>query len=428
MDTYLRVAQWHLCADEEASPAKGKGGVPARWKEWLDKTKEGGKRKVPNPNPESRKKSPQVSFSTALKDKATFQRAMKEYREWAKRAPEDDEPKEKGIEDDDLDEREPAQEEAPPAKTPKFKTKGTLGATEAEIAEVEKVHAEKFASIYEDMQELEDNYVRTLTAEAKAKYNKLPPEEQNVVMGGHLVGKYFEDEVLTPEEKTIHDAYYDNWRRSSGHPKSQELHGIAQKSGVVGYPTAKEEHDPKVEAFREDGTQNKELQAYARKAYLFQQAFFKHIGLKEMTMHRGIQGQGLDDDPPSEGEDIAVKTRELSSFSTDYGAAKSFGRTVEFRVPVERVFGSYLIRPAIGSNLSKGSYREAEMLVLGASELSGKISSKKIEDLCLSPFTLTKTTRTGSPRRTVRRLVGSSPQNPRPSRRSVKKPLRPTLP
>lgn len=83
-----RVAARFLTADAEGEEDPKKGGVPARWNEWLDETKAEGKKKVPNPNPETKTKSPEVSFSTALKDKAFFQQALKDYQLWAKKTPE----------------------------------------------------------------------------------------------------------------------------------------------------------------------------------------------------------------------------------------------------------------------------------------------------------------------------------------------------
>lgn len=303
---------------------------------------------------------------------------MKEYRQWAKKNPEEEDLDEEDVEIEETDERDSKKEEdSAPSSAPKLKLKGALKATAAEIAEVEKVHAKRFAAIYEDMQGLEDNYLTTLSDEGKANFRKMSEVEQNLAMGGHLVGQYFEKEVLTDEEREVHDKYYDDWRESSGGRYSQGLHGLAAESGVVGYRSPYEEKDEDVTKSREAGTRDEALKSYAKKAYLFQQAFFKHIGLKEVTMFRGVQGQGLETDPPTQGDDVAVKTRELSSFSTDYGVAFSFGRTLQFKVPVDRVFGSYLIRPGIGSKLDKSSWGEAEMLVMGASELSGTVMNKK---------------------------------------------------
>ncbi len=85
-----RVASRFLQADMEGEEDSAKGGVPARWNEWLKETQGEGKKKVPNPNPETKAQSPSVSFSTALKSKPFFQQALKQYQQWAKKNPEDE--------------------------------------------------------------------------------------------------------------------------------------------------------------------------------------------------------------------------------------------------------------------------------------------------------------------------------------------------
>jgi len=84
----LRVAARYVRAQEEET--KGKGGVPARWGDWLAEVHEGGKKMVPNPNPNTRDRRPKVTFNTALKDKAFWRHALKEYQQWAKKNPDED--------------------------------------------------------------------------------------------------------------------------------------------------------------------------------------------------------------------------------------------------------------------------------------------------------------------------------------------------
>jgi len=62
----------------------GKGGVPAQWVEWLKAEHQGGKEKVGNPNADTKSRFPQVSYSTALKYKPFYQKALEEYKEWVK--------------------------------------------------------------------------------------------------------------------------------------------------------------------------------------------------------------------------------------------------------------------------------------------------------------------------------------------------------
>jgi hypothetical protein len=88
----LRVAtrfqKFALNADPEES--KGHGGPPARWREWVDATQSGGKRLVSNPNPDplSRKRHPQVSFNSALKNPSFRAKAMEAFKRWVDQADE----------------------------------------------------------------------------------------------------------------------------------------------------------------------------------------------------------------------------------------------------------------------------------------------------------------------------------------------------
>lgn len=68
---------------QSSSESKG-GGVPPQWNEWLKAEHQGGKEKVSNPSQDTKSRFPQVSYSTALKDKAFRERAMKEYKDWVK--------------------------------------------------------------------------------------------------------------------------------------------------------------------------------------------------------------------------------------------------------------------------------------------------------------------------------------------------------
>lgn len=83
----LRVATrfQKLALSEDTEDSTGGGGrPPPRWREWLDATQSGGKRMVsnPNPNPLLRKRHPQVSFNSALKNEAFRAKAMSAFKRW----------------------------------------------------------------------------------------------------------------------------------------------------------------------------------------------------------------------------------------------------------------------------------------------------------------------------------------------------------
>ena len=62
--------------------AKPKPEKPAKWDQFLELFYEGGKKKVPNPNPKTKKKYPEVQVDTALKDPTFHAKVTKEYEAW----------------------------------------------------------------------------------------------------------------------------------------------------------------------------------------------------------------------------------------------------------------------------------------------------------------------------------------------------------
>lgn len=135
-----RVAtRWIRLSDEEADPSKG--GVPARWQEWLDATHQGGRKKVPNPNAETQGRYKEVSFSTALKDKKVFQKALKEYREWAKKHPEKDKPAQKPQKSEESDKGSPKKRTNLPDAVPKAEIKRIFGTEDIGVEDFEDMFA-----------------------------------------------------------------------------------------------------------------------------------------------------------------------------------------------------------------------------------------------------------------------------------------------
>ena len=69
------------------TPSSKKKGPPPRWDEFMREKYEGGKKKVPNPNPNTRSRFQQVAISTALKfeqgnQKPVYEKLKKEYLQW----------------------------------------------------------------------------------------------------------------------------------------------------------------------------------------------------------------------------------------------------------------------------------------------------------------------------------------------------------
>jgi hypothetical protein len=73
---------------EEGSESGGKKkGPPPGWDAFLKEKYDGGKKKVKNPNPKTKDAHPEVSASTALKDKGFRKSVMQEYSKWRKNNP-----------------------------------------------------------------------------------------------------------------------------------------------------------------------------------------------------------------------------------------------------------------------------------------------------------------------------------------------------
>jgi len=117
---HLADAGGESAPEEEATSSKGKG-PPPKWDEFLKAKYEGGKKKIPNPNPETRKDYPTVSLSTALKDKGIYNRVLEEYKKWIKGEPEEKKPEEKKPEEKKPEEKKP-EEKKPEEKAPVYET------------------------------------------------------------------------------------------------------------------------------------------------------------------------------------------------------------------------------------------------------------------------------------------------------------------
>jgi hypothetical protein len=67
---------------KEPEKSESKGGD--KWEDFVKEKYEGGEKKVPNPNPDSKETHPEVTFNTALKDEGFEHQVRKEFQEWAK--------------------------------------------------------------------------------------------------------------------------------------------------------------------------------------------------------------------------------------------------------------------------------------------------------------------------------------------------------
>jgi hypothetical protein len=256
-----------------------------------------------------------------------------------------------------------------------------LESFESKHYESQKIGEEQNPGLYDDTRDL-----------LKAAWTKMPKVERAIHLVGHKVGQHFE-KGLSKAERKMHDHYFDRWRVSvtshdmEGYERpedydhtSQELQGLVAALGVKGSlsPEDKEADSHSkggLEKARAKAAKDPKLATHVEKMYAYQQAYFQHAGVKEVTLYRGVRSPKTDS--AEEGDSVSLEARELSSFTADPNIAKSFGRAVAFKVPVEKIFASSLVRPGIGSETFDKSFKEAEFLVMGASELTGTIASRK---------------------------------------------------
>jgi hypothetical protein len=376
---------------QEEDPSKG--GVPPRWKEWLDKVHQGGSEKVPNPNPETRDRFKDVSFTTALKDKDVFRKALKEYHEWAKKNPEKRDPIPREAPKEESDKSTDSKPKTEPSKSNGKRTeskksvgmspKGELIVTDKEVDETLSKHKAALDEVIGKMKKGVAEYEKKFGARsdkdtpsvAKEAFSQLSEAEKLLHVNGYMIGEYFEKHLKSNSKlNKVHNGLVMDWTDSSGQPPSDEINGLMSSLGVEGYTLPKEEADAKEGRAR--GAKDQAMKEYAHEILKFNRAVFKHLGLKELTLFRGVNGQGADKAQP--GDDLVVKTRELSSFSSDPSQATGFGTAFKMKVPVENIFWSYLTTPIMGSDANPKAKTntdytgEAEMVVMGASAIHGK--------------------------------------------------------
>jgi hypothetical protein len=385
----LRVATRYLRrADEEADPAKG--GVPARWQDWLDAVHEGGRKKVPNPNSETRDRYPDVSYSTALKDKNVFKKAIEDYHEWVKKNPEKDAPKKvQPQSEEDSSKATPPKKEAPSSKpapkTPVLNLKDPLKVSAADLDKIITKHKASFDKLAIEMKAAVGSYEKNYASMTSSMGNKVPDyavkefkelseTEKMLHVAGHRIGALFE-KSLSDEDKKLQETLVINWQNSSSNSTSTQVHGALSTLGVEGYQTAK---DKEKKMYRDAGMKKQEWKAYMGKVYAFTQAYYKHIGLKEITLYRGVVDKGLD--KASVGDEVGIKTRELSSFTQDPKMAAQFGHPLKMKVPVANILWSNLTAPMMTEKEPPG-HGEGEISVMGASKIPGKIIGKPANKL-----------------------------------------------
>lgn len=175
----------------------------------------------------------------------------------------------------------------------------------------------------------------------------------------YIDGLYYDEDIigmfedyLTRDERGDFKDIGSDWLGSSSYASVGGLYNWLESLGIQGSNFSKNP-DRKYAPFT-----NTTIRAF-EKAYAFQQAIYEDLGIKELTLYRGVSFSSLNGVP--HGTKVNIECRRASSFSFSKGHARDFGQVVEFKVPVERVLFSDIVLKTM----------EKEAVVMGASQLKG---------------------------------------------------------
>jgi hypothetical protein len=390
-----KIADDEEAKDEKTTP-KGKGVNPT----FILFMKEEGDTLVPNPNPRSRDRFDRVKVKTLPNSEEGKRYMSNMYKAWLKTRYKkiEEKPKSKG--------KEESVQESKPKKTV---STPLLGVTKKDIEDFRSKHKKMFASMKDQMdRKLKETYgisdlndAKLSEAMAKDLYSSndymsdvvrninryeadsLSAEEKNLrltVQG--LAYKQFE-EVLSkaPEEvQTFYRDYIKAWVEDSSSIGAFRMQGVLASMGASGHSkfVLKEDQrayeDGKAHGKGEmlDQTRSKNLREALKLMYTYNQALFQELGIKEVTLYRGVARQ-IDGKPPENGDKVQVQAREVSSWTTEPTIAAEFGRVLKAKVPVEHVLGGFLNDGLFGKDSRLGEklseYQEEEFMILNSSDI-----------------------------------------------------------
>jgi hypothetical protein len=321
---------------------------PKDWKLFLDQKYDGGKAMVRNPNPETAKRYPEISVNTALKNESFRAHIEKEYEQW------------KGSQKTPETKQDPVWDKHQTllgkytieSMTKKFKKEWVEAGKKLESFKDSldyNFYLNKELSSYEKEP---DRYKGTRFEKAVKTVKDIDP---NLIEGY----KFYAPEY----HYTYSKAFFEAWSWSSGGDLPLNVAEYLASLGVSGTLTNYEGISRKERGVKPI---RKAEMVDVHRIYAYQQAVFKHLGIKEITLYRGVQ---IDTDLPNDEDTVKVQSRTIASWTSNPIVASTFGnRTIKCTIPVERIFGSASIyRPFDGSRYD--SIHESEFIVLGSSDL-----------------------------------------------------------
>ena len=340
--------------------------------DFLDKTKsfyaflaekyEGGKKLVPNTNPDTKEQHPQVTVNTLLENDGNYYvKLRKEYEGWLA-----DKNKPEGSGGND-----------PGTLHENFKK------LKNNIKE-DKDLQEYISSRIQDALSEKDNSESSLSIkkffsewEAKYKGDKSTEEEKGLFLKEEagsiatLCSYYIIDKIGAGKARDFdYFGLKRGWMQSSNNKAAWQFHNFARGLGYEGshYLESKQkdaEKDKWLSSF--DGDLVEALSI----SYKAQQAIFKKLGLDHVIVYRGVEVS----DPLVVGSKTKMESRPCASTSNSKSIAEGFGNTtLKFKVPVERVLLSpSVFRGFSGSSKDFGGNGEDEYMVMGLSDLVGEV-------------------------------------------------------
>lgn len=326
------------------------------WQTFLDQKYEGGKKKVRNPNPDTRDIYPEVSLTTAMSDDNFATHIEGEYKQWKGSQPK-------------------------PKTKPKNIGKSLIGSLniDAMISEhkddIDKAYAQslKDNSSMDILDIVYTHHSMTVNKDLIVKtMSDLSDKDKFLLNGVQDLGKVFESRMASKPGNTSEKYFdlHDAWKEDSSEPEEcKQIHAWLSKLHVRG--SFESDYENTVVSNTKIG---KDFKSILSEGYAYQQAVFKHLGITHVTLYRGVRDDQLATVPPSHGDKVQIESRPASSWSASPKTAQSFGpRMIKSKVPVERILMSPISYSQFG-----GANSESEYVVIGAEDLEGEVFGEEV--------------------------------------------------
>jgi hypothetical protein len=295
---------------------KNSVNLPPNFQDFLDEKYDGGKQKVTNTNLDTKGTYPQVSVNTLVDTDSSYRRKLfKEYLFWKDKRGVDKQPKKDSF-----------------------------------------LNTKLFESYKKQISE------DTTLLTQRNKYKRIE-EDEGSFQALSEVGTVFASSLfktLDVSEKEVLFDFVKDWQKASDSKEAWALHNYLLEHGVKGSSFGKKDEHKNV--------LTQDHRDLFNKAYAWQQACFAFLGVKTVTLYRGVTNVG----PLTKGDKVKVESRPSCSFSLDSYVASNFGKVLQYEIPVDKIFMSPFVSKRLGeSNESSNLENEEEYIVLGSSDMEG---------------------------------------------------------